>query len=276
MTVLETPPQTDRIDSEPSLELVGRVDDLRAALDVLGTVVDECLLRWRPDGIHVTAVDPALVAMVDLELPADAFEYYSAGDRAIGVDLKRLDEVLSLADRERAVRFTGYPDQGSLRIESGDLEYAIGLLDPDAIRTPPSPEEFDLDGVERATVGTTGRRIGAAVRAAETVADFLEIGVVPGTDPTFYVAAAGDTDEMVLSVAEDELRSISTAECDQSTDAIRSLFSVQYLREFERALPADADVRVRVATEAPLEIRFDVAAGEGAVTYLLSPRIRQQ
>lgn len=287
MTLLDTPPASDRTVPDAPLELVSDVDVLSSTLDVLDVVVDECRLRWHKDGIHVAAVDPATVAMVDLNLSVDAFESYVTpeDDRTIGVDLERLGEALALADGDRPVRFAAHPDRGMLRLESGDLEYTIGLLDPDVVRTPPSIDDFDLGEISTATVGTTGRTVGEAIRAAETVSDHLEVGVTRGTagaDPAFYAAAAGDTDEMVLTISPDDLRELSIDveghgdNHDDATTPIRSLFSVSYLRAFDRALPRDVDVDVQLASEAPIEVRFAFADGAGTVRYLLSPRIRRE
>jgi proliferating cell nuclear antigen len=41
-----------------------------------------------------------------------------------------------------------------------------------------------------------------------------------------------------------------------------------------RAIPADAEVTVELGEEFPVKLHFDIAEGEGTVTYMLAPRIQ--
>lgn len=264
MTALDTDAAAVHSDADRPLELVCRADVLTDVFDIVRTLVDECLLRVTSEGLRITAVDPATVAMVDVELDADAFESYAAADGTVGVDLTRLGDALDLADGDQLVHLFRRPERGTLRLVIGGFEYTIALLDPAVIRDPPSLE--DLEYESEATVGTTSRTLAEAVRAAETLSDHIELGVT-AADPAFYATATGDTDEMELTVPATDLR-------DLTPESVRSLFSLDYLTAMVRGLPRDRDVRLRLGESAPLELRFDIADGDGAVRYVVSPRIQ--
>ena len=55
-------------------------DVLREIVDVVSTLVDEVKFNVDKDGLRVKAVDPAHVAMVDLQVERGAFEAYRADE----------------------------------------------------------------------------------------------------------------------------------------------------------------------------------------------------
>ena len=61
-----------------------QAEQLQAALAPVSTLVDECKLRTNADGVSITAVDPANVAMVDMETDASAFASYQADGGVLG------------------------------------------------------------------------------------------------------------------------------------------------------------------------------------------------
>lgn len=69
---------------------------------------------------------------------------------------------------------------------------------------------------------------------------------------------------MAISFAGDDLAALSPADAE-------SLFSLDYLRELARPIPADASVAVELGTEQPVTLSFEVG-GAGEATFLLSPR----
>lgn len=235
-----------------------RLDD---SLAVVGSLVDECRLELATDGLHVRAVDPASVAAVSLDLPAAAFAEYDASGETVGVDVERFAEVVSLADAGDEVRLALDAEQRRLHVLVGELAYTLGLIDPEAIREPLDPAEMNYDCPAELTL--SGRDVSRAVDAADMVSTHLTFGVDPERE-AFYAEASGDTDDVALSFPREELSALSPADAE-------SLFSLDYLRELARPIPADAAVEVDLGVEQPVTLAFDVGNG-GAATFLLSPR----
>jgi proliferating cell nuclear antigen len=239
-------------------------ETLRAALDSVSVLVDECKVHLEEDGLHIRAVDPANVGMVDLHLDADAFESYEADGGLIGVDLARLDDIASMADSGQLVQLELDEETRKLHIQIDGLEYTLALIDPDSIREEPDIPDLDLP----ARIVIEGRDIDRAVTAADMVSDHIALGVDADVEQ-FYVDAEGDTDDVHLELDREDL-------VDLTAGAAHSLFSLEYLKDMNKAIPGDAEVTVELGEEFPVKMHFSVAEGMGEVTYMLAPRIQSE
>ena len=239
-----------------------RAETLQATLDSVGVLVDECKIHLDDGGIEIRAVDPANVGMVDLSLDAEAFESYEADGGLIGVNLVRLQDIAGMADSDQLVHLELDEETRKLHISIDGLEYTLALIDPESIREEPDLPDLDL----AATIVIEGRDIDRAVTAADMVSDHIELGV-DETDEVFYVKAQGDTDDVHLELDADDL-------IDLVVGPASSLFSLDYLQDMNKAIPKDAEVTMELGDEFPVKLHFDIAEGEGEVTYMLAPRIQ--
>ncbi|WP_255198167.1 DNA polymerase sliding clamp [Halorarius litoreus] len=237
-------------------------ETLRDALDSVSVLVDECKIRLNEDGLAIRAVDPANVGMVDLELDASAFESYETDGGVIGVNLARLEEFAGMADSGQLVQLELDEETRKLHIKIEGLEGTLALIDPDSIRQEPDLPDLDLP----AEVIIEGKDIGRAVKAADMVSDHIALGV-DATEEIFYVDAEGDTDDVHLELTTDDLIALTPGDA-------RSLFSLDYLKDMNKAIPKDAEVTMELGEEFPVKMHFDLAEGNGSVTYMLAPRIQ--
>jgi proliferating cell nuclear antigen len=237
-------------------------DTLQSTLESVGVLVDECKIHLDDDGLAIRAVDPANVGMVDLSLDAAAFESYEADGGLIGVNLVRLQDIAGMADSDQLVHLELDEETRKLHISIDGLEYTLALIDPDSIREEPDLPDLDLP----ATVVIEGRDIDRAVTAADMVSDHIELGV-DDEEGVFYVRAEGDTDDVHLELGTDDL-------IDLVAGPASSLFSLDYLKDMDKAIPADAEVTMELGEEFPVKLHFDIAEGQGQVTFMLAPRIQ--
>jgi proliferating cell nuclear antigen len=224
--------------------------------------VDECKIHLEEGGLEIRAVDPANVGMVDLTLDSSAFEAYEADGGLIGVNLVRLQDIAGMADSDQLVHLELDEETRKLHISIDGLEYTLALIDPESIREEPDLPDLDLP----ATIVIEGRDIDRAVTAADMVSDHIELGV-DEDEESFYVKAEGDTDDVHLELDEGDLISLVVGSAS-------SLFSLDYLKDMNRAIPADAEVTAELGEEFPVKLHFAIAEGEGTVTYMLAPRIQ--
>ena len=253
---------TVSLPQNPAVDATIDADRLDDALTALAALVDECRLELAADGLHVRAVDPAAVAAVSLDLPADAFERYAADSVTVGVNVDRLAEVVALADPGDEVRLVLDAERRRLHVLVGELAYTLGLIDPEAIREPMDPAAMAYDCPADLTIA--GRDVSRIVDAADMVSSHLRLGV-DADEETFYAEASGDTDDVALAFGREDLAALSAAE-------VESLFSLDYLRELARPIPAGAAVAIELGTEQPVTLDFPVADAAGEATFLLSPR----
>jgi len=229
----------------------------------VSTLVDEAKFHITKEGISARAVDPANVAMVSFDLKAGAFESFNATDGEIGVDLTRLNDILGMTSKDDKIELNLNEETRKLEIRTGGLAYTLSLLDPTSIRKEPKVPKLELP----AKIVLNGAELKRAVKAAEKVSDHMALGVV---DKTFYVEAEGDLDKVRLDIPESSLISI------QSTGNVRSLFSLDYLNDLAKSLGKAEKVSIDLGTDYPVNFSFNVAGGNGTVTYLLAPRIESE
>ncbi|WP_135536738.1 DNA polymerase sliding clamp [Halostella pelagica] len=237
-------------------------ETLRTALDSVSVLVDECKIHLNEDGIEIRAVDPANVGMVDLSLSADAFESYEADGGLIGVNLSRLEDIAGMADAGQLVELELDEETRKLHTQIDGLEYTLALIDPDSIRQEPDIPDLDLP----AEIVIEGADIDRAVTAADMVSDHIALGV-DEADELFYIDAEGDTDDVHLELDQGDL-------IDLQVGPAHSLFSLDYLKDMDKAIAKDAEVTMELGEEFPVKLHFDIAEGNGHVTFMLAPRIQ--
>lgn len=233
---------------------------LRDAIEAVSSLVDEVKFAISDKGLELKAVDPANVAMVSLKIDAAAFEFFKATPGEIGVDLVRLSDLLSMADRGENVRLELDEESHKLNIGVGSLSYTLSLIDPSAIRKEPRIPELDLP----AHVTLSGAELRRAVKAAEKVSDHVILGV---TDEGFFMEAKGDIDALKLKIPSSELLGLKPGEA-------RSLFSLDYLADMSKSIGKASEVRLELGVDYPLRIGFKINQVE--INYLLAPRIEQE
>lgn len=234
------------------------------ALAPVSALVSECKLRTEADGLAMTAVDPANVAMVDVELDASACAHYDADGGVLGVNLERLTDVLGMADDEDMVELRLDAETRKLEIDIGGLEYTLALIDPDSIRAEPDIPDLDLPG----TYVAAGQEFGRGVTAADLVSDHVELAAQDGD--ALKILADGDTDDVEVTIGEDELLS-GRHDGDGPTS---SLFSLDYLEDMFGPVGRDDDVSVLLGDEMPVKLRYSTTGGDVSVLNMLAPRIQ--
>jgi proliferating cell nuclear antigen len=235
---------------------------LRDALDSVGVLVDECKIRLNEDGLAIRAVDPANVGMVDLSLDAGAFESYEADGGVIGVNLTRLEDIAGMANTGDLIHLELDEETRKLLIRIDGLSYTLALIDPDSIRQEPDIPDLDLS----ATIVVEGAQLGRGITAADMVSDHIRLRVDPEAE-AFLIEAEGDTDDVNLDLGTDDLIDLEPGRAD-------SLFSLDYLKDMNKAIPGDAEVTVELGEEFPVKLHYAFAEGLGAVTFMLAPRIQ--
>jgi len=237
-----------------------RAGRLREVLDAAGVLVDECRIHVCDEGLLLRAADPAMVALVDITLDAEAFESYEADGELLGIEIDRLAEVCRIADDDSLARLELDAEKRRLHVDIGSLSYELGLLDPSSIR-----EEPDLPSVDPpATVVLEGEHLDRGIEAADMVADHLRLRV---DDDVFVIEAEGDTDDVSVEFTRGDLLEVAPGQAD-------SLYSLAYLTAMSRAIPGDAAVRLELGEEFLAGIQYEYAEGGPAVSYHLAPRLQ--
>ena len=249
-----------------SFSAIVEVERLQDALEPVHALVDECKIRLNEDdGISIRAVDPANVGMVDLTLATSAFESYDADGGVIGVNLERLNDALAMGSSGDLVQLELDEETRKLNIEIGTFSYTMALIDPDSIRKEPDIPDLELP----ATIVLTGKDLDRGLSAADLCSDHVSLRADKDGEE-FHIEAEGDTDDVDLALANDELLSA------QVNEDVESLFSLDYLKDMNRAIDADASVSLLLGTEYPVKLRYSRQNAHVSVVFMLAPRIQSE
>ncbi|ERG95863.1 DNA polymerase sliding clamp [Haloquadratum walsbyi] len=235
---------------------------LQDALDSVSVLVDECKIRLNEGELAIRAVDPANVGMVDLALDTAAFESYTADDGVIGVNLSKLEDFIGMASGDQLIELELDEETRKLNIQMDGLSSTLALIDPDSIRQEPDIPDLDL----AAEIMLEGAQLDRGIKAADMVSDHVRLRVAPDTE-AYHIEAQGDTDDVDFKLDTEDLIALTAGEAD-------SLFSLDYLKDMNKAIPKDAEVTIELGQEFPVKVHYGIAEGYGEITYMLAPRIQ--
>ncbi|OYR82677.1 DNA polymerase sliding clamp, partial [Halorubrum sp. E3] len=193
---------------------------------------------------------------------AAAFESYEADGGVIGVNLARLEDIAGMANSGDLIHLELDEETRKLHIEIDGLSYTLALIDPDSIRQEPDIPDLDL----ASEIVVEGAQLDRGIKAADMVSDHIRLRV-DETDEAFFIEAEGDTDDVNLKLDREDLIALTAGPAD-------SLFSLDYLKDMNKAIPSDAEVTVELGEEFPVKLHYGFAEGLGNVTFMLAPRIQ--
>jgi proliferating cell nuclear antigen len=237
-------------------------DVLKGIIEVTSPLVNEVKFNITQKGISLRAVDPAHVAMVDLQINDKAFEEYKADDMELGIDMDKLGGIMRLASSGDIVSLEYDEESNKLIIKIGNLIRKMGLIDTAGMPDPKMPNlNLPAKVVLKASELTQG------VRASEAVSDHLSLTV---NKDNFELFAEGDTDTVNLKLPKDLLIELNT------NSKCKSLFSIDYFANMIKPVRGEDPITIMIGNDNPIKVEFDIAENKGHVTYLLAPRIESE
>lgn len=236
-----------------------RSDALKGIVNIISTLVDEAKLNVNSEGISLKAVDPAHVAMVELDVKKEAFESFIADETSIGLDLDKVKEVLRLTSSGDGVEMEQDEERGRLVMKVGNITRRMNMVDTSSMSDPKVPQLSLPVSVEVSIV-----EVQKGIRAAESVSDHIAL---TADQDGFELSCEGDTDFVDLRLERAQLQSLEVEE------KARSLFPLDYFSNLVKAIPSDTMVQIELGNDFPMKMNFDLADGNISVGYLLAPRI---
>jgi len=266
----------------------------KSTTDLLSVLVDECKIRFDADDdedpeVHVRAVDVANVGMVELRIPADAFDAYEV-EKSTVLALP-LDELTTITDYARKGGNGDNPGDPviveqvgkriSVRVEPEDKWNRTGSFferDPDYIRGEPDipdldrPWRGDVDpsNLRDALDGIKSRFTYAALSATpEPVGDASLVG-----EAAYISVYAAETNDDREIRKEDEFRSDEKLlHASSGADPVTSLFSLHYLRDMLQSVVKAGFERATLdlGQDSPVTISFSESRFGISGRYILAP-----
>jgi proliferating cell nuclear antigen len=259
-----------------------KIDDARLWKNLMvavSTLVDEATFKLDKNGIRLRAMDPSHVAMVDFEVPKNAFQEYVCDQPVdicvnMGEMLKLLKSVGSDEILEMLKLLKSVGSDEILEISTGEegrqlelvfrgvfvRKFVMPTLEMTEEEAPTPKIDFNTK------VQMTSSSLKQTMDDASTVSDNVRLEATPQNITFKAIGNLGS----------------ATIEFDKDSEAVLSLdvkeesnatFSLNYLSEIVKAGTAASDVvDIEFSTNMPVRLNFGLPE-EQRLSYFLAPRI---
>ncbi|KAI1912849.1 proliferating cell nuclear antigen [Ophidiomyces ophidiicola] len=244
---------------------------LKKVVDAIRELVQDCNFDCSDTGISLQAMDNSHVALVSLNLKAEAFSPYRC-DRtlALGINLNSLQKVLRAAQDTdiMTLKTEDHPDVVNMVFENASSdrlsEYDIKLIDIDQ-------EHLAIPETEYAAV--------VELPAAEFRRICVDLGnlsesvLIEANKDGVKFSCQGDIGNGAVTLR----GHTSVDKPDQNvtislTEPVALTFSIKYLVNFCKATSLSAKVRLCMSQDVPLLVEYRLE-GSGSLKYFLAPKI---
>jgi len=232
---------------------------------VLGTITKtflavntEGVLNIGPDGIRVKMVDPSHVAMLSMNIEKGAFGTYEVkAEEKFALNMKKIDKVIALAD-DGEIIMEHNPDKNQMVISFGSIVREFPLMNADIFSEPKEPE-FKTP-VE---ISIEAKDLKLLKKMCKDVNDYVEIEI---DGENVILGCVGDLGSGKMTFTHEEVGLVNAVPCKAS-------YALDWFGILTAAL--DGKIVLRLGDNLPFRMKAELFDGNGEVTYLLAPRIKE-
>lgn len=244
---------------------LSNVSLLTDSISSIAELIDEGIFKITKDSISMIAADRAMVAVVDFQILATAFEKFDVDqDHSIGMNIGNLLSVLKRASAEDKVTFNLQDAKLEIVLENASRrKFVIPLLDLSQEEVPPI-EQLEFTG--RAEVKPEILQSGIA--DAEVVADSV---LFEAARDRFGMKAEGD-----ISSAQLELEKGNQSLIEIKTDGdIKARYPLDYLKKMIKAAKIAESVSLEWGQDYPMRLSFK-STDKVSLTFIIAPRVSEE
>lgn len=230
---------------------------LSDVISIISELVTEVRLRVTKEGLNVTAIDPANVAMIYFKMPADLFsEFVLEKDEVLGINFDSLKSVLKRCGPGSALVLEKFDNTLKLSIEDRiKRDFILALIDIDA-------EEKEMPKWEfKSVIKMDSNAFVDVIEDCSIVSDACTFIA----EPTKFIIEAKGLHSSRAEFNTDEVELYS------SNSAAR--FSLEYLSKFTKGAKISSRVTLSFSDNHPM--RIDFPTGNVMLSFVLAPRIEQ-
>jgi len=226
-------------------------------ITIISELVTEVRIRVNKEGISLTAIDPANVAMIYFKIPSDLFSEFSLEkEEELGVNLSNLKAVLRRC--KPGASLTLEKQENILKIALRDRikrDFSLALIEIDSEEKPLPAWEFN------SVVKINSESFVEVIEDCAVVSDACTFIAEPNK---FIVEARG------LNSARAEFSS-DEAEIHSGNSTAR--FSLEYISKFIKGAKISDKATLSFSDNHPM--RLDFHTGAVVLSFVLAPRVEQ-
>lgn len=227
-------------------------------ITIISELVTEVRLKVDKEGMHLVAIDPASVAMVHFNVPAELFATFEVEkDEVLGINLDNLKSILRRCKMGSSLTLEK-DGEGHLGIEIKDKirrNFTLALIDVEG-------EDKEMPNWEfNSVVKMDSQDFVDAIEDCSVVSDACSFITEPGK---FKIEAKG------LNSARAEF---SSDEVEIYADSSMARFSLEYLIKFVKGAKISNKAEINFSNNHPMKINFPT--GKIMLSFVLAPRVEQ-
>jgi len=226
-------------------------------VSIISELVNEVRLKVTKDGMSLTAIDPANIAMVYFKIPTELFSQFEIErDEMLGINLESLKSVLRRSGTGSSLTIA--KDDNLLKLSIQDKikrDFTLALIDIES-------DEKEMPKWEFKSVIKMD-----AASFMEVVEDCLIV-----SDACTFIAAPT---KFII-----EAHGLNSARAEFSSDEVEiysdngtARFSLEYLNKFIKGAKISSRVTISFSDNHPM--RIDFPTGNVMLSFVLAPRVEQ-
>ena len=244
------------------LRVTANTQLMREIVDLLMVLTSEAKMSWGEKGLTVNVVDGSHVALLSATISDACFETYEVEPVEIGLELGKLQELLTLAGPGDLVEIDYDDAVGAINVRVGEVHRILRGLDTGSMQDPKLPIlDFDCS----AAIGA--EKLSRALRAAKFVGELVDLSLDSKEMRVSVTVEAGEGVNVSFESGE-----LSELVCPTPT---QGSYSLQFLDPLTRKLASGLtqDIRVQFQDKYPLRLDWNSNDGGASWTYFLAPRV---
>jgi len=237
---------------------------LKDSISTVGELIDEGIFKINKNGIFLTAADRAMVAVVDLKLPATIFNEFNIDkEEKIGINITNFVNILKRLKSGDNLELELKENKLHVNMKNGSSrKFVLPLIDISSDEIPPIDQlEFKAKAKLKSNILKNG------IEDADIVSD--SVIFTSGVD-AFGLKAHGDvsTSELMLKKGDKSLLELS------SSPEVKARYPLEYLKKIFKASKIADDVRVQWSKDYPMKIDF-ASTDKFSLSFVLAPRVQE-
>ncbi|MDP7282628.1 MAG: proliferating cell nuclear antigen (pcna) [Candidatus Undinarchaeales archaeon] len=236
---------------------------LKDSINAVSNLLNEGVFRVTKNGMELTSMDSANVAMVDMKILSSAFsEFTVEEDVGIGVNIVEFTNILKRAKATDTITLELEDNTLHISFAGGfNRAFKVPLLDLKHEAKTPNLE-FPVDVQIRSVILEDG------ISDAELISDAVTLEADPDN---FIMRTEGDSRkaELKLEKGNDALVGLN------AKDHVKSTFPLDYLRKMSKAAKLADSVTIKLGNDYPMRMDFTVV-DKVQLGFVLAPRIESE
>lgn len=239
---------------------------IKTLFEVLKDVLSDANIVLNPSGIHITALDPTKLSLIDLNLEGNKFEtYYCPNKKIIGVSMNSIYKLIKSTSNKDNISFIMHKNNNTqiiIRIENAEkksrTEYNLNLLDLDEENLSIPETEFDY------IINLPSGDFQRLSRDMQNLSDYINIKL---ENDILNISCKGDFASQNTSIGETSHGLIFHKKSDT---IYNHTFSLKYINLFTKTTNLSNIIEISLKNDYPLCIKYSVA-NLGQIRFCLAP-----